>query len=53
MNKDGKTARTFSKDMQYGHAYILLETLAFPLAEWILNLEPGFQCGAAKGRKKR
>jgi hypothetical protein len=43
--------------MQQGHAawtcIQLLWPLAFLSAEWIWALEPGFQCGAAKGGKKR
>jgi hypothetical protein len=41
-----------SWEIQHGHACTLLKTLAFLLAEWIWALEPGFQCGAAKGEKK-
>jgi hypothetical protein len=33
--------------------HTLLKTLAFPSAEWLWALEPGFQCDAAKGRKAR
>ncbi len=38
-------------DMEHGQVYTLLETLAFPLAEWIWTLEPDFTCDVAKGGK--
>ncbi len=40
-------------DMKHGKVYTLLKTLAFPLAEWIWTLEPGFPCDAATGGKAR
>jgi hypothetical protein len=46
-----QAAKKSSRDMQQEHAYTLLKTLAFPLAEGIWTLEPGFQGGAAKGGK--
>jgi hypothetical protein len=33
--------------------YTLLKTLAYPPAEWLGALEPGFQWGAVKGGKVR
>jgi hypothetical protein len=37
--------------MQHEHAYTCLKTLAFPPAERIWTLEPGFQCGTANRGK--
>jgi hypothetical protein len=40
--RHGHAAWTNSRDMQQRYAYILINTLVFPPAEWIWTLEPGF-----------